>query len=441
MSGPVNYSESLNADGKANYHKINYAFGSVSLNQAFSLIPTTKSLIPILIRLILILTIGGISAATARPNEHPIKSSNGSTNQALLETVTKLLRLKLFVDQYNYDDIAIGFNSGASTAYNPNEDSSYLPGINAPEGLSCFSSDGVPLSINLLPLPQQASVIIRLDVEAANSGPITLKRTELDSLPPIYSIWLVDRYKKDSINLRTDSNYVFIINKADTASFGSYRFYVAVRMNAPAPFQFLEFNAVKSSSDAELSWTTKNEENNTHFEVERSSDGGSIFQTIDTLTSTAAGTYNFTDTKLPTVPVEYRLKITDVAGAVSYSNEVTLLYSNTINNSAANISIYPNPASSILNLKIDQNNSDASNNVLALESNNSFPTFAANNINNRASYNIKIINITGSVVKNATSASASWQNDITNLNPGTYIIQIVNNKDNSFVGRGTFIKM
>ena len=182
-------------------------------------------------------------------SEHPIQIREGnSVNAAALDSITKLLRLKLYIDQYNYDDIAIGFNSGASVTYNPNEDSKYLPGIDAPEGLCCYSSDGVPLSINMLPLPNQTPDVIRLNIQAENSGSITLKRTELDSLPKIYNLWLVDNYKKDSIDLRVDSNYVFTINKSDTATFGAWRFKVVVtKTQAPAPLKLVDFNAAKAS--------------------------------------------------------------------------------------------------------------------------------------------------------------------------------------------------
>src|ERR1700733_4965282 len=94
-----------------------------------------------------------------------------------------LLRLKLVLDEYNNDDIAIGFLSTATTQYNNKIDSRYLPGIDAPEGLFSFSSDNVPLSVNIVPLPGMARLVIRLDVEAKNSGPFTLEQTELDSIP------------------------------------------------------------------------------------------------------------------------------------------------------------------------------------------------------------------------------------------------------------------
>lgn len=45
---------------------------------------------------------------TKRANIHP--------NSSALDSVTQLLRFVLYVDQYDYDDIVIGFNSGASAA-------------------------------------------------------------------------------------------------------------------------------------------------------------------------------------------------------------------------------------------------------------------------------------------------------------------------------------
>ncbi|MEO6630510.1 MAG: T9SS type A sorting domain-containing protein, partial [Mucilaginibacter sp.] len=72
-----------------------------------------------------------------------------------------------------------------------------------------------------------------------------------------------------------------------------------------------------------------------------------------------------------------------------------------------------------------------------IQSINKNPSLAASN----QSYAIKIVNITGSVVKSATSAQPNWQDDVGTLQPGTYIIQVVNNNDKSVVGKTTFVKM
>jgi hypothetical protein len=57
------------------------------------------------------------------------------------------------------------------------------------------------------------------------------------------------------------------------------------------------------------------------------------------------------------------------------------------------------------------------------------------------SYAIKIVSASGNVVKTATSSQPTWQNDVTTLLPGTYIVQVLNNADHSVVGKTTFVKL
>jgi hypothetical protein len=112
------------------------------------------------------------------------------------------------------------------------------------------------------------------------------------------------------------------------------------------------------------------------------------------------------------------LQLTDLNGAVSYSNVVTLLYgSSAATTISGNISVYPNPARSTLNLMITQYDPDL------------------------PSYGIQIINMTGRVVRATSTSQATWQAGIDTLTPGTYVIQVINSKDSSLVGRSTFIKL
>jgi len=280
-------------------------------------------------------------------------------------------------------------------------------------------------------------------VEAKNSGQITLEKTQLDQLPNNYSIWLIDHYLKDSLDLRAGSNYIFTINKADTASFGSYRFCVVVRQcQTPVlPFQLVGFNAAKSGAEAQMSWVTKNEGNNTLFTLERSLDGGTAFEILDTLTSSGAGSYFFSDNNPPIASDEYRLKITDQGGVISFSNAVTLIFVNSINAVTLNINVYPNPASNIVNLAINHTGANGYTNPVSGQS--KFPPLLSAPGESTVStvYNIKIVNISGSVIKTATSSGDTWQENITGLMPGTYIITVTNNSNNKLIGRSTFVKM
>ena len=390
--------------------------------------------------------IGGPDNKTSIFNHGPtchLQESAGTNpiRPSALDSVTRLLRLQLYINQYNYDEIVIGFNSGAKTTYDYNEDSKYMPGINAAEGLASYSSDGVPLSINLVPCPEQKPEVIRLDVEAESSGPFTFKRTQFDALPQIYSVWLKDSYKKDSINLSVDSSYAFNINKSDSASFGSNRFTVIITQQPAAVFKLVGFNVAKSSNGAQISWDAQNEENNTTFAIERSSDGGLVFETLDSLKSTGSGTYSYTDNTPPVATDEYRLKSTDLNGTVSFSSTITIIYGNVTNTITGNISLYPNPTSNIINLAINHNGNNSSTNTLVTQANGTSISLAESATNTSPVYSIKIINISGSIVKTATSSAATWQENIASLSPGTYIITIVNNNGNKLIGRSTFVKL
>jgi hypothetical protein len=86
------------------------------------------------------------------------------------------------------------------------------------------------------------------------------------------------------------------------------------------------------------------------------------------------------------------------------------------------ISVYPNPASSIINLSVAQT-----------------PLTAANA--GTAPYKIIITSITGTVVKTAVSAGVTWQSNVGGFLPGTYVIQVINKTNNSLVGSAKFIKI
>ena len=50
-------------------------------------------------------------------------------------------------------------------------------------------------------------------------------------------------------------------------------------------------------------------------------------------------------------------------------------------------------------------------------------------------FNIRIMNSSGVLVKQIASAQNQWQGNVSNLLTGTYIIEVVNNKDKSLVGQ------
>ncbi len=96
------------------------------------------------------------------------------------------------------------------------------------ESLSSISSDGIPLSVNELPLKQLGDRI-RLNVMAKTDGLYTLSLLETNSIPARYHVWLMDQLKKDSLDLSAHGGYNFNIVTADTTPYGKNRFAVNVR--------------------------------------------------------------------------------------------------------------------------------------------------------------------------------------------------------------------
>jgi hypothetical protein len=252
----------------------------------------------------------------------------------------------------------------------------------------------------------------------------------MQGIPELFDIWLMDGLRKDSTDLRHTQGYSFNILKSNPASFGSNRFTLVIRQNPALGVQLLSFNATKAAAGATVVWKTVNEQNYTYFTIERSIDDGSNFNAIGSVKSSALGTYSFLDNAPLNGADKYRLKLEDLNGTVSYSNIVTLIYANPGEN-LANISIYPNPTAGIINLQIGSAIND-SQTVTA-----SFASVATQNL----SYGIKIINVTGTTVKTGVSSEANWHSDISTLLPGTYIIQVIDNNNNSLVGKGTFVKL
>ncbi len=361
-----------------------------------------------------------------------------SSSMASLDngTVAPHLRLQLAKDSINTDDIYIGFDAAASSKYVLNEDAPNKSG-NGGIHLSSISSDNVALAINKLPLPKQIQLTIRLKVNARADGVYELNMTGIVGIPPLFEIWLMDAYQHDSLDMRQNKTYAFNIALADTNSFGPDRFSLVIRQDPVLGMHLLSFTAAKSSDGAEVAWTIENEQNYTNFTVERSTDNGATFDVLGGFASSALGTYSFLD-KTPAATANiYRLKLEDLNGCITYSAIVTLIYGSGDSTIANNISVYPNPVSHVINLAINQNNVSK----LSTQTAGATASFAKTPANPAQSYSIKIINVTGSVVTKATSTQNTWQTNVGNLAPGTYIIQVINNSNNTIVGKSTFVKM
>lgn len=335
----------------------------------------------------------------------------------------KYLRVELSQDSLNREDALVFFTPSAKSTYVVDEDAPYMKGYST-LNLATTSSDNKSLAINQTALPKQNQVI-PLNFYVTTSGIYKMRLTEMQNIPAAYNIWLVDAFKKDSLDVKNNPEYAFEVNKADTNTYGGKRLSLSVRLNPSMSVHLLSFDATKSTSDVKINWKVENEANYTTYILERSTDGGRTYKIIDSLLSAGLGTYRDLDPSPILGDNYYRLKQIDIAGSVTYSNVIKVMYANTANTILAktNISVYPNPATSVLNMAVTNFNSK---DAVAPVSGN---------------YKITITSSTGSLVKTATSSSANWQGQIDNLMPGTYFIQVINTKDNTLTGKSTFVKL
>lgn len=118
------------------------------------------------------------------------------------------------------------------------------------------------------------------------------------------------------------------------------------------PLTLGDFNASKRQNTVQLNWNTLTENNTSHFEIERSTDG-SQFTKIGQVSAAGDATdtryYQFTDLLLPASrTIFYRLRMTDKDQRFRYSRIIAL---NTDNN-LLSLRLFPNPVSDLLQVQV-----------------------------------------------------------------------------------------
>jgi hypothetical protein len=117
------------------------------------------------------------------------------------------------------------------------------------------------------------------------------------------------------------------------------------------PIELILFEAALKMNRIHLNWTTETEENNSHFEIQRSSDGA-YFQTIGQIsghgTTISSHYYTYIDTD-PLVGYNYyRLKQFDFDGDYTYSKIIVKKLAGHLNTPL----IYPNPVDKLLSIEL-----------------------------------------------------------------------------------------
>jgi len=133
------------------------------------------------------------------------------------------MRIKMIKDSVSTDETMIRIKSNGALSFVNNLDAVYKQG-NGAVNLASFTTDHVDIAIKAVPLPKLQAESLALDVNATTTGIYKLTLRDIVAIPRLYDVWLMDAYKKDSLDMRQNITYSFYIDKADSSTFGNKRF-------------------------------------------------------------------------------------------------------------------------------------------------------------------------------------------------------------------------
>ena len=122
-----------------------------------------------------------------------------------------------------------------------------------------------------------------------------------------------------------------------------------VPTNTPLPVKLTSFTASKQGAAVQLKWSTASEQNNRHFEIQRSTDGQSfatIGNKVGAGNSSSVLDYFFTDRSPSSGVNYYRLNQIDFDGKSTLSDPIAVSFGS----GAVGVMAYPNPVVNQLNV-------------------------------------------------------------------------------------------
>lgn len=319
------------------------------------------------------------------------------------------LHLQLTKDSINATYTGIYFNAAkGSDKFNSTYDAVDLDGPAPVIYLSSYKADSTRVSINQLG-DYMKGKRIKLFVKATASANYQLSLYDVANIDTLHNIYLVDHLQKDSVDLREKGPYSFAINTADTTTFGANRFELVISLKQLPPYKLLTFAGQKVSSGVQLAWKTQNESDYTGFTLEKLS--GTQFAPLYNVQSNSASAYGFVDSHPVKGINTYRLKQDGVIGDITYSQVVTVNYTNLPAGEA--FIVYPNPAGAIINVAVSLSSD---------------------------TYTMNIYNSIGVRVLQQTITGSFWTDNVSQYVPGMYVVELYNSKG-KFVGKTKFVKL
>jgi hypothetical protein len=137
------------------------------------------------------------------------------------------MRVTLTDDSGRADEIIIGLKDKASIDFEIDEDRLYNH-LNSGIGLCSLSGDGVPLTINVMPLPGIQPEVVRLNVSAFQNKKLKLQMTGMAGLSHNFKVKLIDRFENASSEFVENSTYIFNSGKGHNSRADAARFILVI---------------------------------------------------------------------------------------------------------------------------------------------------------------------------------------------------------------------
>nr|WP_221284610.1 T9SS type A sorting domain-containing protein [Mucilaginibacter sp. SP1R1] len=340
-----------------------------------------------------------------------VNQASATAAKATVTDAMPRLRMDLMRDSVILNTTNINFDKTAGSMFKPGEDAPYLASSGQGDFFYSLTADSIGCFANYTTDLEKIKRI-NLYTDFSNYGLYKLTSPVKQNIDERYTIFLKDKYANDSLDVVHNSEYSFNIDK-NPASYATDRFYLSIGIAPGHNYRLLGFSGTKVTAGIQLTWKTDNESNFTRFALEKSTTSGKSFTIVDSLQSTAAGTYTYTDRSPGTGQITYRLLQNLVTGKTDTSKNLTFNYLDIP--SPVKFIVYPSTATQNININ--------------------FGKTYANHVK------ISVVSSTGSVVKTLVASNTdSVQQDVGNLLRGLYIVQAIDEATGKQIGSAKFFK-
>ncbi|MFC0517765.1 hypothetical protein ACFFGT_26365 [Mucilaginibacter angelicae] len=322
------------------------------------------------------------------------------------------LTMELVQDTVVHNSTDINFDENASAKFVHGEDAPYYQPSGQGDLFYSLSSDSVGCFANYTGNLEKLKRV-NLIVTFSNYGVYKLTSPIKKNIDARYSIYLKDKYTNDSLDVVHNAEYAFKV-ESNPASYAHDRFYLSIGIVPGHDYRLLTFTGKKVIEGITLNWETNNESNFTGFSVQKSADGGKTFLTIDSLRSTGAGKYSYTDPTPGSGQIIYRLSQNLVTGENKLSDN--LKFEIQPGTGVNKFLVYPTVVSvNTVNIKLQQTSASP--------------------------VRISIVNPSGVIVKKLSATGTNTiQENVAGLSRGLYIVVAVNESTGDRIGSGMFFK-